>query len=94
MPIEPIPSNNGDQGEHVPNCPQVKKQAEKIHLSRTTPKETILKIFLGKPYSLDLYKSFKDKIELVDEAIELGDGNAILAVSFKNLFFKRTACDV
>ena len=70
---------------------QVKRQVEKIHAARFTPlhpKETVRNIFFGQPYSLELYKSFTDKIELVDEAIELGDGNAILAVSFKlNIFY-------
>ena len=67
---------------------QVKRQVEKIHAARFTPlhpKETVRNIFFGQPYSLELYKSFNDKVELVDEAIELGDGNAILAVS-TNLF--------
>ena len=65
---------------------QVRRQVEKIHAARFTPlhpKETVRNIFFGQSYSLELYKSFTDKIELVDEAIELGDGNAILAVSFK-----------
>ena len=63
---------------------QVRRQVEKIHAARFTPlhpKETVRNIFFGQSYSLELYKSFTDKIELVDEAIELGDGNAILAVS-------------
>ena len=57
---------------------------EKINAARFTPlhpKETVKNIFLGQPYSLELYKSFTDKIALIDEALELGDGNAILAVS-------------
>ena len=65
---------------------QVRRQVEKIHAARFTPlhpKETVRNIFFGQSYSLELYKSFTDKIELVDEAIELGDGNAILAVSLK-----------
>lgn len=64
---------------------QVRRQVEKIHAARFTPlhpKETVRNIFFGQPYSLELYKSFTDKIELVDEAIALGDGNAILAVSY------------
>ena len=64
---------------------QVRRQVEKIHAARFTPlhpKETVRNIFFGHPYSLELYKSFTDKIELVDEAIALGDGNAILAVSY------------
>ena len=64
---------------------QAKRQVEKIHAARFTPlhpKETVRNIFFGQPYSLELYKSFMDKVELVDEAIELGDGNAILAVSY------------
>ena len=63
---------------------QARRQVEKIHAARFTalhPKETVKNIFFGQPYSLELYKSFNDKIELIDEAIELGDGNAILAVS-------------
>lgn len=69
---------------------QVRRQVEKIHAARFTPlhpKETVRNIFFGQPYSLELYKNFTDKIELIDEAIELGDGNAILAVA---LFLKQT----
>jgi hypothetical protein len=69
---------------------QVRRQVEKIHAARFTPlhpKETVRNIFFGHPYSLELYKSFTDKIELVDEAIALGDGNAILAVA---IFLKQT----
>lgn len=69
---------------------QVRRQVEKIHAARFTPlhpKETVRNIFFGRPYSLELYKSFNDKVELCDEAIELGDGNAILAVG---LFLKQT----
>ena len=70
---------------------QVKRQVEKIHAARFTPlhpKETVRNIFFGQPYSLELYKSFNDKVELIDEAIELGDGNAILAVSFSRFPFE------
>jgi hypothetical protein len=65
---------------------QLKRQVEKIHAARFTPlhpKETVKNIFLGQPYSLELYKSFTDKVALIDEALELGDGNAILAVSLE-----------
>ena len=67
---------------------QLRKQVEKINAARFTPlhpKETVKNIFFGQPYSLELYKSFTDKIALIDEALELGDGNAILAVSNFNL---------
>ena len=67
---------------------QVKRQVEKINAARFTPlhpKETVRNIFFGDSYSLELYKSFTDKIELIDEAIELGDGNAILVVSISIL---------
>lgn len=50
-------------------------------------KETITKILLGHPYSLELYRSFKSKTELLDAAVAMGDGNAILAVV---LFLVRT----
>jgi len=43
-------------------------------------KETVTKILLGHPYSLELYRSLKSKTELLDAAIAIGDGNAMLAV--------------
>lgn len=43
--------------------------------------DTVAKILLGYPYSLELYRSLKSKTELLDAAIAVGDGNAILAVS-------------
>ncbi|PNF42419.1 hypothetical protein B7P43_G10953 [Cryptotermes secundus] len=49
--------------------------------------DTITKILLGHPYSLELYRSWESKTELLDAAIAVGDGNAILAVV---LFLVRT----
>jgi len=49
--------------------------------------ETVQNIVLGKPYSLEMYKSLKKKEDLLDCALELGDGDAILAIS---LMIKRT----
>jgi hypothetical protein len=43
--------------------------------------DTITKILLGYPYSLELYRSLESKTELLDAAIAVGDGNATLAVS-------------
>nr|CAD7263659.1 unnamed protein product [Timema shepardi] len=40
--------------------------------------ETIKKILLGRPFSLELYRSLALKTELLDGAINMGDGNAIL----------------
>lgn len=75
---------------------QAKRQIEKIHASRFTPlhpKETVKNIFFGQPYSLELYKSFNDKVALIDEALSLGDGNAILAVTSPKLQkFMMTLC--
>ena len=93
MSISDIVSSDNQNQTVVSNDPkvlrseltQVRRQLEKIHAARFTPlhpKETVRNIFFGQPYSLELYKSFTDKIELVDEAIALGDGNAILAVSY------------
>ena len=48
--------------------------------------KTIRLIMLGQPYSLHLYRSYDLKVQLLDEAIKSGDGNAILAVCFM-LFF-------
>ena len=39
------------------------------------------------PYSLEMYKSKEDKLALLDEAIKLHDGNAIIAVSLYYITF-------
>ena len=43
---------------------------------------TIRHIFLGRPHSLESYRSLSSKRALLQAAINLGDGNAILEVSF------------
>ena len=37
-------------------------------------------IFLGRKFALEFYKSFQDKKELIDEALRIQDGDAILVV--------------
>ncbi|XP_032231501.2 spermatogenesis-defective protein 39 homolog [Nematostella vectensis] len=49
--------------------------------------ESIKRIIRGEPYSLELYKSLKEKVELLDVAVKMHDGNAIIAVI---LFLKKT----
>jgi len=46
------------------------------------PDITLRKILLGRPYSLEQYKSFASKTTLLDAAILSGDGNAVLIVYF------------
>lgn len=41
---------------------------------------TIKNIFLGRPHSLEPYRSLSSKHALLNAAINLGDGNAILEV--------------
>ena len=67
-----------------------RKQLEKIQHARFVPlhpKETVRCIFLGQQYSLEFYKTWLDKLALIDAAIELCDGNAILTVV---LFLRQT----
>jgi hypothetical protein len=69
---------------------RARRQLAKLELSRFTPlhpKETVKNIFLGRRFSLEFYKSFKDKTDLLDEALKLHDGDAILTVT---LFAQRT----
>ncbi|KAF5286970.1 hypothetical protein FQR65_LT12384 [Abscondita terminalis] len=42
--------------------------------------ETIIKMFLGMPFSLSIYRSLSQKLELLDEAVASEDGNVILMV--------------
>lgn len=64
------------------------------------PDDTVNRILLGQPYSLECYRSHEDKIALVDTALETMDGSAILATLLhlkntvkKSLFVKvKTTC--
>eukprot|EP00794_Sanderia_malayensis_P020298 gene20298-22287_t len=48
---------------------------------KTIPPSSVIKrIILGKPYSLENYKSLKEKLQLLDFALKFNDGNAINAV--------------
>ena len=69
---------------------RLRRQVAKIEEARFIPlhpKETVQNIFLGKNFSLEFYKSFQDKVDLIDEAIALYDGDAILVVT---LFLRKT----
>lgn len=48
--------------------------------SNVHPDVTLKKILLGRPYSLEQYKSLASKTALLDGAIQSGNGNAILGV--------------
>uniref|UniRef100_A0A1Y1MLL0 Vps16 C-terminal domain-containing protein n=2 Tax=Photinus pyralis TaxID=7054 RepID=A0A1Y1MLL0_PHOPY len=62
-----------------------------VRITYQTPtpsvQETVIKMFLGMPYSLSVYRSLSQKLDLLDEAIASEDGNIILAVL---LFLKKT----
>ncbi|XP_028398728.1 spermatogenesis-defective protein 39 homolog [Dendronephthya gigantea] len=59
----------------------------KQHKSAPEPKETVKKLMLNQPCVLELYKSLDKKLSLLDEAIKLGDGDALITVI---LFIKKT----
>lgn len=37
-------------------------------------------MIMKKPYSLECYRSYRDKTDLLEEAVHSGDGDAVLAV--------------
>ncbi|XP_049954538.1 spermatogenesis-defective protein 39 homolog [Schistocerca serialis cubense] len=59
---------------------QVLRKEVEDHWTPLPVRHTITKMLLGQRYSLELYRSLDSKKELLDEAIALGDGNAVLAV--------------
>lgn len=67
---------------------EVKILRRKLHESHYCPVAvTVNKLLLGKPCSLSIYKSLKEKEDLLDEVISCGNGDAILEVT---LFLKHT----
>lgn len=48
----------------------------------TPPEETIKRMFYGENFILNVHKTLEHKLELLDAAINIGDGNVILTVYF------------
>lgn len=75
----------------------VHKHAERLRIghdvptkglkSTNTPEETVRNIVIGQPYFLGQHRSKEDKVALLNEAVRVQDGNAIIAVL---LFLKQT----
>lgn len=55
-----------------------RKIQERIHAP--PPSVTITKMLMKKPYSLECYRSFSEKTDLLNEAVCSGDGDTVLAV--------------
>lgn len=64
-----------------------RKLQESQFLTTTSVTATINKLLLGKPCSLSIFKSLKDKQDLLDGAILCGNGDAVLQVT---MFLKNT----
>ena len=79
---DPIPSTSDVQTLRI-ELLRAKRNLEKIQEAKYIPlhpKETVKNIFLGNLYSLEFYRSLSDKRDLLNEAIDIGDGNVILTV--------------
>ncbi|XP_054758201.2 spermatogenesis-defective protein 39 homolog [Lytechinus pictus] len=63
------------------------KSLEKSRWSALPVADTVSRIITGERYSLEPYKSLKDKMTLLDAAIGFHDGNAIIAIV---MFLKKT----
>eukprot|EP00088_Acartia_fossae_P012770 TRINITY_DN1660_c0_g1_i2.p1 TRINITY_DN1660_c0_g1~~TRINITY_DN1660_c0_g1_i2.p1 ORF type:complete len:472 (+),score=139.16 TRINITY_DN1660_c0_g1_i2:231-1646(+) len=62
----------------------VRRKLESFHVTKYQPDPavtTVQNIMLGKPFCLERYKSLKKKEDLLDCALEMGDGDAILAIT-------------
>lgn len=55
-----------------------RKVQERLHAPPVSV--TITKMIMKKPHSLECYRSFRDKTELLAEAVNSGNGDAVLAV--------------
>ncbi|KAI8784597.1 spermatogenesis-defective protein 39 [Biomphalaria glabrata] len=61
--------------------------AKKDRWKKLPVDETLQRIIRGEVYSLEMYKSLEDKLDLIDKAVRICDGNAITAAV---LFFKQS----
>lgn len=65
----------------------LKRALKKARELKFSPEDTIRKMILGEPYSLEVFRSKEEKLQLLDKAIQVHDGNAITAVI---LFLRQT----
>nr|XP_022329089.1 spermatogenesis-defective protein 39 homolog isoform X1 [Crassostrea virginica] len=77
-------SGSKNQEEEVQYLRRALKKARELKFS---PDDTIRKMILGEPYSLEVFRSKEEKLQLLDKAIQVHDGNAITAVV---LFLRQT----
>lgn len=56
------------------------KNADKDRWNPIPVKETIKRMMLRKPYTLEPYRSYENKVRLLEAAIQYHDGNCIMAV--------------
>ncbi|RXM91322.1 Spermatogenesis-defective protein 39-like [Acipenser ruthenus] len=69
------------------------KSEYKDYISDWSPEDTVRRMQKGKPYSLESFRSLKDKLLLLDEAVQIHDGNVITAVKilFRELVSRQIA---
>ncbi|MGH0180919.1 UNVERIFIED_CONTAM: hypothetical protein FKN15_005818 [Acipenser sinensis] len=67
------------------------KSEYKDYISDWSPEDTVRRMQKGKPYSLESFRSLKDKLLLLDEAVQIHDGNVITAVL---IFLKKSLSKV
>ncbi|XP_061172738.1 spermatogenesis-defective protein 39 homolog isoform X1 [Saccostrea echinata] len=77
-------SSSRNQEEEIQYLKRALRKAKELKFS---PEETIKKMVLGEPYSLEIFRYKEEKLQLLDKAIQVHDGNAITAVV---LFLKQT----
>ncbi|XP_052768917.1 spermatogenesis-defective protein 39 homolog [Mya arenaria] len=66
---------------------QLQNAEKALGVSKLKVEETVKRMILGQPFSLEQYRSKQEKLDLLDKAIATHDGNAIIAVV---VFLKRT----
>ncbi|XP_048732192.1 spermatogenesis-defective protein 39 homolog isoform X2 [Ostrea edulis] len=81
---KPAASGARNQEEEIQYLRRALKKAKELNFS---PDDTIRRMMLGEPYSLEVFHSKEEKLQLLDKAIQVHDGNAITAVI---LFLRQT----
>lgn len=70
-------------------APELRKPKSEYqdYIDDWSPEDTVRRMQRNKPYALERFRSLKQKMELLDEALKLNDGNVITAIL---IFLKRT----
>eukprot|EP00095_Tigriopus_kingsejongensis_P006315 maker-scaffold61_size441589-snap-gene-3.30 protein:Tk06315 transcript:maker-scaffold61_size441589-snap-gene-3.30-mRNA-1 annotation:"spermatogenesis-defective protein 39 homolog isoform x2" len=79
--LEHVPSDGRELKAELIKAKRALAKLESTRYIPLHPRETVINIFVGRPFSLELYKTLRDKQDLIEEAHKLNCNDTLLTVT-------------